>query len=210
MEEISCARSMPFGVPTKSVGIDSAKRHGVLPKLRHHRLVSGAFISTTMHSHKSHVSLATVLLAVSLASCNPFLNRNSDLQSLTISFRFHAFGQYDSNTGIFLKELNPGLAMARFSFTTDEKLKILGAINRTNFYQFPDTLPLWPLAKVDMPPGPYFLFVNDGKVSKKVVWYFPPDSKYGAIDNIAEVITDIIRKKAEYKVLPPYDARIEL
>jgi hypothetical protein len=27
-----CGRSMPFGVPTKSVGIDSAKRHGVVPR----------------------------------------------------------------------------------------------------------------------------------------------------------------------------------
>jgi hypothetical protein len=150
------------------------------------------------------------LLAFALTSCNPFLNRNSDLQPLTISFRFYLFGEYDSSTGIFLKELNPGVARARFSLTTDEKLAILDAISRTNFYQFPDTLPLWHSTKVEIAPGPYFLFVNDGKVSKNVIWYFWPDGKYAAIDSIAKVITDIIKKKAEYQELTPYRPHIQL
>jgi hypothetical protein len=157
-----------------------------------------------------HIIFSTVFLAFTLTSCNSILHRDSDVPSLTISFRFHFFGQYDGNTGIFFKELSPGVAMARFTLTPDEKRAISSAIDRTNFYQFPDTLPLWHLAKADNAPGPYFLYVADGRRSKMVTWHFPPDSKYGAIDNIAEVITDIIRKKAEYKALPPSNFRIEL
>ena len=163
-----------------------------------------------MHTPKTNIAYATVALALALSSCNLFLNRESDVQLLVISFHFHLFGQYDSRTGMFLKELSPGVATARFFLTVEEKRAVSSAISRTGFYQYPDTLPLWQFAKADVAPGPYFLFIDDGRVSKMVVWHYPPDNRYQQIDDIAKVITDIIKKKPEFKELPPSNFHIEL
>ena len=93
--------------------------------------------------------------------------------------------------------------MARFTFTAREQDLILRAIRNSRFYSLPDTLS-------SSAQAPFFLYVEEGSITKMVVWGSKADQGYHDIAAIENVIKGIIQEKAEYKALPPSTFRIEL
>jgi hypothetical protein len=120
-----------------------------------------------------------------------------------MSFRIPLFGTYDSQTGIFLKDLNPGVGVARVSLSHEDQTAITDVIRHSQFHNLPDTLSRGP-------ETPYFIFVDDGSKRKMVVWRTANDEHYQDLRTVMKAIMDVIKNKPEVKKLPPTRVNIEL
>lgn len=126
---------------------------------------------------------------------------------IRIHYQYGFKNELDTFKGVLQKDLVlDGVIKTPFSLTLEEQRTILDKALAVDFFAWPDTLHREAGVWMSPDPSPDFLRVEYRDQEKRLVWFYPLDSRSAFSAPLIELTTlirQIIESRPEYKKLPP-------
>jgi len=156
--------------------------------------------------HRVVLVLVAIACAGSLTCCQS--TTAPDAPSLIrIRYQYGFKNELDTFKGILQKDLVlDGVIKTPFSLTLEEQRTVLDKALAVDFFAWPDTLHREAGVLMSPDPSPDFLRVECRDQEKRLVWFYPLDSRSAfsaPLIELTALIKEIIESRPEYKKLPP-------
>jgi hypothetical protein len=153
-------------------------------------------------SRRRSLLVIVLIVLISNLGCDLGQSPNPDPQYLKIYYKYFYRNYVDTFNGTLTKDLAAdGTITVPFWLTLEEQDSILAELNRTGFYDLPNTIPGTPGIRLEPDPGPQVLRIEFGGRVHQVTWFITSGNEQ--ILRLSQFIRDLVESKPEYKNLPP-------